>query len=51
MIIDMLSESYCVSIKDTQVQFNEENFIKLITNKKDTLNDMPASSIGKKKNI
>jgi hypothetical protein len=38
MIIDMLSEAHGVSIRDTQVQFGEENFIKLITNKKETLN-------------
>ena len=38
LIIDMLSEAHGVSIKDTRVQFDEENFIKLITNKKGTLN-------------
>lgn len=37
-IIDMLSEIHGVNIRDTQVQFNEENFIKLITNKKETIN-------------
>ncbi|MGC6769854.1 hypothetical protein [Enterococcus sp. LJL51] len=36
-IIDMLSEAHGVSIKDTRVQFEEENFVKLITNKKETL--------------
>ncbi|MBC1495938.1 hypothetical protein HB946_11115 [Listeria welshimeri] len=38
MIIDILSETHGVNIKDTRVQFDEENFIKLITNKKETLN-------------
>ncbi|MFD1900780.1 hypothetical protein [Enterococcus termitis] len=38
MIIDMLSEAHGVNIKDTRVQFDEENFIKLITNKKEILN-------------
>ncbi|MGX7244602.1 hypothetical protein ACWOC1_07105 [Enterococcus quebecensis] len=38
MVIDMLSEAHGVDIKDTQVQFEEANFIKLITNKKETLN-------------
>jgi hypothetical protein len=38
MIIDMLSEAHGVNIKDTRVQFEEENFIKLITNKKEILN-------------
>lgn len=38
MIIDILSETHGVNMKDTRVQFDEENFIKLITNKKETLN-------------
>jgi hypothetical protein len=38
MIIDMLSEAHGVNIKDTRVQFDEEKFIKLITNKKEILN-------------
>lgn len=38
MIIDMLSEAHGVNIKDTRVQFDEENFIKLITNKKEIIN-------------
>lgn len=38
IIIDMLSEAHGVNIKDTRVQFDEENFIKLITNKKEILN-------------
>ncbi|MGL4698038.1 hypothetical protein [Enterococcus larvae] len=38
MIIDLLSEIHGVNIKDTRVQFEEENFIKLIMNKRETLN-------------
>lgn len=38
MIIDMLSEVHGVNVKDTRVQFDEENFIKLITNKKEIIN-------------
>ncbi|EPF4362203.1 MULTISPECIES: hypothetical protein [Enterococcus] len=38
IIIDMLSEAHGVNIKDTRVQFDEEKFIKLITNKKEILN-------------
>ncbi|EUJ33963.1 hypothetical protein MFLO_02075 [Listeria floridensis FSL S10-1187] len=38
MIIDMLSEAHGVNVKDTRVQFDEENFIKLITNKREVLN-------------
>ena len=37
MIIDMLSEAHGVNIKDTRVQFDEEKFITLITNKKEIL--------------
>jgi len=36
-IIDMISEAHGVSTKDTRVKFIEESFIRLITNKEETL--------------
>jgi len=38
MIIDMLSEVHGVNKKDTRVQFDEEIFIEIITNKNEMIN-------------